>query len=196
MICYWTDARQKGIYLFYIITKTLFYFKIFQHRTKAGLPRLCPFWRRRKGNLWSKMKQFHWLLCVAKNCDWSRKITPLSNKSVAPRGMKTYSESRIKLRNLQILREMLEKSSQFLSSEQPCEAKSLDVALKKSRSWKNTLRKLVVAVNLEAIWFEFWMKGASMTVAFFVFCGWWFSNQFDIVWRHILAVILSAVSCG
>ena len=26
-----------------------------------------------------KMKQFHWLLCVAKNCDWSRKIAPLSN---------------------------------------------------------------------------------------------------------------------
>ena len=25
------------------------------------------------------MKQFHWLLCVAENCDWSRKITPLSN---------------------------------------------------------------------------------------------------------------------
>ena len=25
-----------------------------------------------------KMKQFHWLLCVAKNCDWSRKIAPLS----------------------------------------------------------------------------------------------------------------------
>ena len=26
-----------------------------------------------------KMKQFHWLLYVAKNCDWSRKIAPLSN---------------------------------------------------------------------------------------------------------------------
>ena len=26
-----------------------------------------------------KMKQFHWLLCVAKNRDWSRKIPPLSN---------------------------------------------------------------------------------------------------------------------
>ena len=26
-------------------------------------------------------KQFHWLLCVAKNCDWSRKIAPLSNLS-------------------------------------------------------------------------------------------------------------------
>ena len=26
-----------------------------------------------------KMKQFHWLLCVAKNRNWSRKIAPLSN---------------------------------------------------------------------------------------------------------------------
>ena len=31
---------------------------------------------------------------------------------------------------LQILKKMLQKSSQFLSSEQPCEPKSLDVALK------------------------------------------------------------------
>ena len=30
-----------------------------------------------------KMKQFHWLLCVAKNCDWSRKIAPLSNLTCA-----------------------------------------------------------------------------------------------------------------
>ena len=37
--------------------------------------------------------------------------------SAAPRWMKTYSESRIELRNLQILKKMLEKSSQFLSSE-------------------------------------------------------------------------------
>ena len=32
-------------------------------------------------------------------------------------------------RNLQILKKMLEKSIQFLSSEQPCELKSLDAAL-------------------------------------------------------------------
>ena len=49
------------------------------------------------------------------------------------------------------------------------------------RSWENTLGELVVAVNLEAIWFEFWMKGALVTVEIFVFCGWWFSNQFDIM---------------
>ena len=43
--------------------------------------------------------------------------------------MKTYSEGRIELRNLQILKKMLEKSSQFLSLEQLCEAKSLEFAL-------------------------------------------------------------------
>ena len=41
-----------------------------------------------------------------------------------------YSKSRMcELRNVQILKKMLENSSQFLSSEQPCEPKSLDVAL-------------------------------------------------------------------
>ena len=56
---------------------------------------------------------------------------------------------------------MLEKSSQFLSSEQRCEPKSLDVAVRILQELKNTLGKLVViAVNLEAIWLEFWMKRA------------------------------------
>jgi len=49
--------------------------------------------------------------------------------SVASRGMKTYSETRIELRNPQILRKMLDNSSQFLSSEQPSELKNLGVAL-------------------------------------------------------------------
>ena len=44
--------------------------------------------------------------------------------------MKTYSERRIQLRNLKILKKMKEKTSRFLLSEQPCEPKSLDVALK------------------------------------------------------------------
>ena len=57
-------------------------------------------------------------------------VTVKPDLSVAPRLMKTFSESRIELRNLQTLKKMLEKSSQFLSSEQPCELKSLDVALK------------------------------------------------------------------
>jgi len=43
--------------------------------------------------------------------------------------MKTYNKSRIELQNLQILKKLLDKSSQFLSSEQSCKPKSLDVAL-------------------------------------------------------------------
>ena len=58
------------------------------------------------------------------------RATAKPDSSAASRWMKTYSESRIELRNLQILKKMLEKSSQFLSSEKPCEPKSLDVALK------------------------------------------------------------------
>ena len=64
--------------------------------------------------------------------------------------MKTYSESRIELRNLKILKKILEKSSQFLSSQQPCEPKSLDVALKIA-GVEIPLEKFVAAVNLEAI---------------------------------------------
>ena len=56
-------------------------------------------------------------------------VTVIVVSSVASRGMKTYSETRIELRNLQILRKMLDNSSQFLSSEQPSELKNLDVAL-------------------------------------------------------------------
>ena len=80
--------------------------------------------------------------------------------------MKTYSKARTELRNLQFLKKMLEKSSQFLSSDQPSEPKSLDVAL-------IMLGKLAIAVNLKAIRFEFWTgRGVS---------GRWFSNQFQIV---------------
>ena len=39
-------------------------------------------------------------------------------------------------------------------------AEKLGRCLENYRSWKNTLEKLVVTVNLEAIWSEFWMKGA------------------------------------
>ena len=66
---------------------------------------------------------------------------------IASRGMKTYSESRSEMRNLQILNKMLEKSSQFLSSGQPCEPKSSDVALSIAGVEKNTLRNLAIAVN-------------------------------------------------
>ena len=68
-----SDARQHGIYLFYIVTKSFFYFKIFQHNAKAGIfLRLCPVFARKSAiwrDLWFIQKEA--ILCVAKNCDWS-----------------------------------------------------------------------------------------------------------------------------
>jgi len=68
--------------------------------------------------------------------------------------MKTYSEARIELRNLQFLKKMLENSSQFLPLDQPNKPKSLEVALNIA-GVENTLGQIAIAVNLEAIRFEF-----------------------------------------
>ena len=84
--------------------------------------------------------------------------------SIAPRGMTTKAESWRKCWTNQV---------SFYHRRRPVSRKARTLH-KNCRSWKNTLRKLVVAVNLEAIWLEFWMKGALVTVWIFVFCGWWF----------------------
>ena len=123
VIYYW--IRRTATWNLFVLynNEKPFYFKIFQHNVKAGLlPRLCPAFARKKPFYviyLFKMKQFHWLLCVAKNCDWSEKnrATVKPDLSAALHWMKTYSESRIELQNLQILKKMLEKLSQFLSSE-------------------------------------------------------------------------------
>ena len=100
------------------------------------------------------MKHSHWLLCVVimvgpgKSCHCQTSLK--STSGAASSEIKTYSQSRIELQNLQISKKMLEKSSQFLSTEQPCESKRLDDTLNiYSRSRKHTHVKLAVAVNTE-----------------------------------------------
>ena len=90
----------------------------------------CPLYRRRKQPFdviyLHKMKQFHLLLC----CDWSRKITPLSNRmsnlmrASLLAGWKLTAKAELNCEIYKSWRKMLEKSSHFLSSEQPCEPKS------------------------------------------------------------------------
>ena len=84
--------------------------------------------------------------------------------SVASRGMKTCSETRIELRNLQILKKLLDNSSQFLSSEQPSEPKNLDVALNIARVEKIHTENL----RLWSVWrpfdSSFERKGAIASV--------------------------------
>jgi len=83
----------------------------------------------------------------------------------ASRGKKTYSESRTELRNLQMLKKkMLEKSTQFSSSEQSCGPKSLNVSLNiagvERIHSENTGRHLIRV-----------LKGRLPTVEICVLCG-------------------------
>ena len=125
-----------------------------------------------------KMKQSHWLLCAAKNCDWSRKITPLSNLTWASLLVEWKFTAKAEL-NCEIYKENAESQVGFVIRA-ALRAEKLGRCLEYCRSWKNTLGKLAVVVNLEAIRFEFWMKGALVMVEIYVLCGWWFTNQFEI----------------
>ena len=120
-----------------------------------------------------------------------------SNSSVSPRG--------IELRNLQILKKMLEKSSQFLSSEQPCEPKSLDVALHIAGVEKILSENMWLKSTRRPFDSSFEREELFTTVAIVVFCGWWFLNQFDImsethfscdiVGRELWLAIVSSLLC-
>ena len=76
-----------------------------------------------------KMKQSHWFLCVAKNRDWSRKSrhchTWLERRFSWNENLQRKQNWTAKSTNL---KKILDRSSQFLTSEQPCKPKSLDVA--------------------------------------------------------------------
>ena len=127
-----------------------------------------------------EMKQYYWLLCVAKT--WfvqPNHATVKLDSKIASREMKTYSEIRIELQNLKILNwEDTKKVSPFLSLWQPCEPKSLDAAYVSLNiaGLKNTLGKLAVVVNIggHSIWVLLKLKGHLMTAKICVLCGWWF----------------------
>ena len=117
------------------------------------------------------MKQSHWLLCVAKEF-WlvqENHTTVKLDSSVALRRKKTYRESKIELRNLQILKKMLEKWRQFLSSEQ---LNSLDVALDIAGVEIVSSEDLQLRSTLEVVQIEFWMKEALATVEINLFPLW------------------------
>jgi len=183
VIHHWTDARQHGIYLFYIIKKQrkeLFYFSIFQHDSKAGL---CPLW-------------LHFGEHEKKPFDVINLFSIQKHRTVIGPGKSRHCQTWLERRfscneNLQRKQNWTAKSTNLKENAGNFKSvfviraalwgKKLGRCLEYCRSWKNTLGKLAVAVNLEAIGFTFWMKGALVTVEICVFCGWWFSNHFEIV---------------
>ena len=104
------------------------------------------------------------------------------DSKVASLGMKTYSESSIVLQNLQILKKILEKLKQFLPSEQPFEPKSLDVAVKIAGVEKIRSENLRLWSTWKPFDSSFECKDwALVAMEICVLCGWWFSNQSEIV---------------
>ena len=96
------------------------------------LPCVCSVIDRRWRQNVARIKKWR-----SKNLWLATKITPLSNLTqMASLGMKTCDESRTELRNLEILKKMLEKSSQFFVIRTALWAEKLGRCLEYCRSWK------------------------------------------------------------
>ena len=119
VIYYW--IRRTATWNLFVLynNEKPFFSKYFNITRK---PAFCPAFARKKA-IWRDLSiQNEAISLVAMRSKelWlveKNSATVKPDSSAAPRWMKTYSESRIELRNLQILKKMLEKSSQFLSSE-------------------------------------------------------------------------------
>ena len=134
--------------------KKLFYFKIFQPNSETVL---CPLWRTRKKAIWRNLltvqNEAISLVAMRRKELWlvqEYHATVKLKKKIASRGLKTYNESRIKLRI-----KMLKSQVSFWHQSSPVSQKSWElICLEYCRSWKNTLEKLAVAVNTgdHSIW--------------------------------------------
>ena len=113
------NQTHGNIYLFYNNNEKPFFISKYFKITRK--PAFCPAFARlcTKKAIWRDLfiqNEAISLVALPSMVEKNR-ATVKSDSSAAPRWMKTYSQSRIELQNLQILKKMLEKSSQFLSSE-------------------------------------------------------------------------------
>ena len=124
VIYYWKHPRQHGFYLFYTTTKQtttdkFFSGKILRHNAKAGL---CLLTRTRK-------EPFDVIYYLYKIYRAISLVTMRRKELWLVQGNRATVKPDLVKWNIQISKKMLENSSQFLSSKQPCEPKCLDVAL-------------------------------------------------------------------
>ena len=129
----------------------------------------------------------NFLLYVAKDCDWVRNITPLSNLTRATLLLqwKLTAKAELNCEICKSYKKKMNKSSQFSWSEQPCEPKRLNVALNNAGVEKKKLGKLAIAVNLEGLRFEFWKERRVS-----------YGGNLCPQIRHLLAAIKLVVSCS
>ena len=134
----------------------LFYFKIFQHNAKLHEEK--PF-----DVIWSIQNEAISLVAIRSKELWlveKNRATVKPVSSVAPCWMKTLQRKQNWTAKSTNLEENAGKIKSVFVIGAALWAEKLGSCLENYRSWNNTLGKLVVTVNLEAIWFEFWMKGA------------------------------------
>ena len=123
------------------------YFKIFLNYSKTGL---CSHEKKPFDviSCLHKMKQSHWLLCITRNCDWSRKITPLSNliqtgfswnENLQRKQNWTAKSTNVKVNAGKINLVFVIRAALW--------AQKLEYFLEYCWSWKNILGKHAVAVN-------------------------------------------------
>ena len=128
LIYYWTDARQYGIYSFYII-KSLFYFKIFQNNAKAGFsPAFAHFGEDKKEAIWRNLLSIQSeaisLVTVRSKDLW---LVELNHATVKPDSSVATREMKTELRKS--WRKRWKNQVSFCHQSSPV-SKSLDVALK------------------------------------------------------------------
>ena len=134
-------------------------------------------------NVWSIWNETISLVTLGSKELWldeKNHTTVKPDLTTASRRMKTYIENRTELRNLQILKKCWKKQVSFCYRSSPVSRKALTLHWKlqelKKYPWKtcgcSQPRGHLIRVLNERIIND----GGD-----FVFCGWWFSNQFDIV---------------
>jgi len=170
--------RQHGIYLFYTIKKhttSAFYFKIFLNYSKAGL---CPLWQTQKKAIWRNLLSIQieaislvamhnkelWL--VKKNhttvkldsngFPWNENLQRKQNWTAKSTNVK---ENAGKVNSVFVIRAAL------WAEKLECFPDSLLELKEYARKTCMRLRS-----TLDAIWFEFWIKGGFPTVEICVLC--------------------------
>ena len=102
------------------------------------------------------MRQFRWLLCVAKNCDWSWKITPLSNTGLVEWNLTAKVDLNCEIFNS--WRKCWKNQVSFCHRSSPVSRKVSTLPWKLQELKKS--RRKTCGCDLEAIWFESfeWIK--------------------------------------
>ena len=160
MIYYWIRRTATwNLFVLYNNKKPFFVSKYFNiTRTPAFCPAFA--WKKPFDVIYDIQNEAISLVAMRSKDLWlvqENHATVKLDSSVASREMKTYSKSRIELRKSTNRKENAGVKSVFVIRAAQW-AEELGCWLEYCKSWKNTLGKLAIAVNPEAIWLKFWTE--------------------------------------